>query len=700
MNEIENMQSSDASDVASETLSSSDSTAQEANAFPQSIMSTTAHGDPRTLLETLPPNTRLVELSPAIATRSGQIPRSLIPSSCVSAVLSNAPTWEQLAESSLGGIQNWQGVGMGRAAHVVAFAISISTMASPTLVSSPVIPDQAAANLLRAIELVAGWALVKGVERGLSDALKSAESEDAPPSVQSAMEFLRDIDLQKLSNKVDLIEFDPLQAAAELLSEFEGNDSLLLDRLLARGIRPVSTLEEIGQVLNVTRERVRQLEVQVSNRLSHMLIADKYSAIRRHAAALSRKLGSAFPVSRLPTEMTPTVDGSLVDELFAYLAGPFVQCDGWFVRKGVAGSLDTLVETAFDSASNGVVAPLDALTDALEAAGVLPELVGDVIASTPRYRVIGESVVIWGGIREKIISVLHAMGRPMTLDEIQAAVIVDESPSSVRNVLASSPLVKRTKKNEWSLASWEGAEYRGILDHIREELTGTSLSIAELAARLGEKFEISSTSVTMYASMHPVFVNEDGLVRLRREDEPYIPTASLEMTADCYQIDGSWSVAYTVDKDLMRGSGRVMPEAFAIHIGLQPGGQGSLQSNDRVVNVGWGMNPFFGSLRWVVEREGLVLGDRLFVIRSKPSELKFRFVRVHEMDAASTPIEKLQLSVGATGSTMPMERWLGDALGLGGATTPTVTQLKARLLARNEPSQAALLDHISNSLEG
>jgi hypothetical protein len=70
------------------------------------------------------------------------------------------------------------------------------------------------------------------------------------------------------------------------------------------------------------------------------------------------------------------------------------------------------------------------------------------------------------------------------------------------------------------------------------------------------------------------------------------------------------------------------------------------------------------------------------------------------MDAASTPIEKLQLSVGATGSTMPMERWLGDALGLGGATTPTVTQLKARLLARNEPSQAALLDHISNSLKG
>ena len=213
----------------------------------------------------------------------------------------------------------------------------------------------------------------------------------------------------------------------------------------------------------------------------------------------------------------------------------------------------------------------------------------------------------------------------------------------------------------------------GRFNNISEELEGTSLPIAELAAKLGEKFEISSTSVTMYAMMHPMIVNVDGLVRLRREDEPYIPTASLEMTADCYQIDGSWSVAYTVDKDLMRGSGRVMPEAFAIHIGLQPGGQGSLQSNDRAVNVGWGMNPFFGSLRWVVEREGLGLGDRLFVIRSKPSELEFRFVRAHEIDAASTPIEKLR---------------------------QTITQLKARLLARNEPSQAGLLDDISNSVKG
>lgn len=671
--------------------------------------------DPRVLLETLPASTRLADISPGLVLRSGLIPSQFVPSACAAAIFNHAPTWEQLAETTLGRLKSWHGVGPGRAMQVLAFAISVSDQAS-SFDLIPLSPQSAAgqvktahhdvglsnpnpmpASLWQAIKLISGWAIAKGVERGLPDALVSAESPDAPPKVKLARDLLCSLDLRSYVSHDDLISFDPIQGAVQLLSEFDAQDQLVLERLLARGIRPVATLEEIGQKLDLTRERVRQIEAQVANQLALQLETEKYAAIKRHADALSVQLGAAFPVGDLPSELAPEAEGSLVDELFAHLAGPFVQCEGWFVKRSSGSSIEALLTTAFESSANGYAAPLDALNDALSAAGVHTNMTERILAACPRYHLIGNSVVRWTGIRDRVIGLLHAMGRPMSFDEIQTAVIDGQSVSSVRNFLADSPLVKRTKKNEWALASWEGSEYRNILEHMREELAENSLAVTDLVSRLGDKFDIAANSVSMYALMHPMFVHTEGKVRLRREDEPYIPTASLEMTADCYQINGSWAVAFNVDRDLMRGSGRVMPEAFAVHIGLQPGGEGSLQSADRTISVAWKMNPYFGSLRWVVEREGLELGDRLFVIRSSSSELEFRFVRAAELADSGDPLRQLQCNVGAGGSSKALERWLGDALGLGGASMPTLMQLRARFLARSESGLADLLDKISQA---
>jgi hypothetical protein len=134
-----------------------------------------------------------------------------------------------------------------------------------------------------------------------------------------------------------------------------------------------------------------------------------------------------------------------------------------------------------------------------------------------------------------------------------------------------------------------------------------------------------------------------------------------------------------------------MPEAFAVHIGLQPGGNGEMRVLDRVVKVGWNMNPYFGSLRWIVEQEGLREGDLLTVIRIKPSELSFRCVRTQELPGSLSAAARLQKLVGATGNQLVLERMLGDALGLGGASMPTIPQLKARLQARGEKKLVALL---------
>ena len=132
------------------------------------------------------------------------------------------------------------------------------------------------------------------------------------------MAFLNNLDLRGLVSKEDLIRFAPIQAATALLSEFDEQDQHLLSRLLARGIRPVPTLEEIGQKMNLTRERVRQIEVNVANRLAQKIGADKYSAVKKHADALSAQLGTAFPVTDLPSELRPETEAVSYTHLDVY----------------------------------------------------------------------------------------------------------------------------------------------------------------------------------------------------------------------------------------------------------------------------------------------------------------------------------------------------------------------------------------------
>ena len=113
----------------------------------------------------------------------------------------------------------------------------------------------------------------------------------------------------------------------------------------------------------------------------------------------------------------------------------------------------------------------------------------------------------------------------------------------------------------------------------------------------------------------------------------------------------------TVDRDFLRGSGRNISEAFAVHLGVAPGTSGELGSDGRPVRLGWGMAPWIGSLRWVANEHGLVEDDIVFVRRCSPSKLDFTFVRNADLNGAS-PEAELRARVGAAGSSQPVARCL------------------------------------------
>lgn len=261
-------------------------------------------------------------------------------------------------------------VGPGRAGHVLRFALRSEEFATAEAVAGAR-GEAIRSKADEALRLVAAWAVHHGMTKGFGDAMHAARQAGTPPSVVAAADFLETMDLTSIALSPEERSFDHLKAAENLLATFEGRDLAILERVLAADLRPVPTLQEIGDQFNITRERVRQLQVTIEERLQGLLGTDTYDVLGARAEALAAQVGVACPAAHLPAELQP--GASLSDELFAYLAGPYKLADGWLLRRDVGTSPADLARSAFDTAAdaNGIAAS-DAVFDALSSIGVAP----------------------------------------------------------------------------------------------------------------------------------------------------------------------------------------------------------------------------------------------------------------------------------------------------------------------------------------
>jgi hypothetical protein len=615
-------------------------------------------------LQDAPRDVPLGTLVPALTALAGEIPPHLVPTSCKSGLLNNAPRWEQLAAATIADVLLWSGVGLGRAEHILRFA-SRSHEFQPTTVPTEVRAVAARSEIDAALRLLAAWAIHCGGTTGLEEATQSARRPGTPPSVVAAADLLETIDLTTIALSPEERSFDHGQAALRLLASFEGRDLAILERVLAAGLRAVPTLEEIGDRFGITRERVRQLQGPLEETLERRLRTEEFDVLVGHAQVLSAQVGVACPVTHLPAELQP--GSSLADELFAYLAGPYRLADGWLVRRDLGTSPGDLAKGTFDSvASDDGIVPADALFDALSSAGVEPRWHLALLRGADRIAVLGGHYVRWGTHVERLTSMLATAGRPMTSDELAAQARSVEPDIQVRSLLnrLADDDFRRIGRDRYALAAWEGDEYRGIVSEMETALAGGQQPIAGLSTDLADRFGVAAASVAMYATMHPKFVADDGVVRLRRDDEPYEIRTTLEESARCYLIDGAWSWRVPVDRDLLRGSGRAIPEAFAADLGATPTHPVVLKAGDQDLKIGWAMKPHVGSLRRRAEELELVEGDWMFVRHSSSAGVTFLPLPNWKVQAA-TPDERVRLLVGASeDDDRDLARCVADALGI------------------------------------
>lgn len=549
--------------------------------------------------------------------------------------------------------------------------------------------------LLDAIGEIATWAEGTGNGGTLLQAIAEAAASSAADAPRAALDELRGASTSELAVQERVVLYDPVASARALVDTFDDRETATLQRILDfDGSAP--TLQEIGDRFGVTRERIRQVEAKVRRTIENALLEPSTQSLVAAASRLRERLGSAVPADHL-VELFANYPPDLLDRLILHIAGPYRFDGNWYVLEELF-PLEQALLGAFESASTNGSAPLDATIDALAELGMQRDHALALIRSTDRLRIVDDVVMDWrGSMADRAVAVLHHAGTPMTTDELAEAL---EAPvkRSMANQVTSDERFTRVGVGRYALTTWDMDTFEGVVPAMVARLEGGPRDIEELGAELTGEFGVSTASVAILSQTHPVFLAEGGTVGIRPADRPYEPATDLTTTANCFVVEGFWSLRVPVDREVLRGSGRTIPEAFSMHLGNGPLQRGTVDSPNGPIGLNWHHNPTIGTLRAAAGSLEAEEGDWLFVRRVTPSSVDFRLVRAS--DVPSDPAGTVRALVGSPGARGTLERVLADALGLRGTVNHDLAEELAVLRTRREGGLVDLVERLAHEDTG
>lgn len=528
-------------------------------------------------------------------------------------------------------------------------------------------------EIVSAIALVAAWAVeVKGA-RTVGDILDcNIGNGGFPVDVSQAWTQLRSMQVGPLGGMAR-VERDVNSLVRELLAGLNDKERVAFELRVLANDPPI--LEEVGDELEVTRERARQLQEKAEAKISLKLTERRYSPIGWRVAELRRELGyraclqspcvrSALKKSLLgcDTEMQ-----HLLRALLLHVAGPYREDDGWLVRAD-APLLD-IADLEILANEHGVL-PLQAALGWLEAKGVDREGRELWLRSCPRLRLVGEQVLIWSGsVVDKCVAQLAARGSPIAGGELMALVGEDYSARATMTKLISDPRIMRTSKLEVGLREWGLEEYSGIAIEIAQRIESAEgrVHLDDIVRELVERFGVRESSVRAYAAA-PMFVLDEGWIRIRRDDESYVVGGDIAQGQGVFQVsEDEWSINIVVDGDTVRGSGRSFSPLLAARLGVDPGGIRQFNTPVGPLKISWPTTQFapsIGSLRalsaFVRAEQGDFLQLHFDVQREEALAVRVERTVISELD----PLEAVRLLTGLQQVGPDVERSVARAIGV------------------------------------
>ena len=502
-----------------------------------------------------------------------------------------------------------------------------------------------------------------------------------------------------------------------LMSSWVGSlDERLTDILETRLLATCNpdTLEQLGTRHGVTRERIRQVERKAKRHLER-LQESQYDPVLRRAARLRERLGTALlendpelvdALNWVVADFKPCSMQTLMRRLFLWLAGPYEKLNGWLVAD--SDIVSKTKQALFRYETDRAMIPEDVIRNILNDLGIRETCHSAWIDSLKEFRRVDNGLLhLTGTIADKAAQYLAIVRRPITADEL-AGLIGASSLRSVRQRLMSDSRFWRiNRQNQFVLAGTEGYdEYTGITDEIIQELEacGGSATVKHLVETIAKTYGVKPASVLAYLST-PLFVRDDSdLIRLRHDEEVTIAT-DMSKTAGCYRVGDKWAWRTKVDRQLLRGSGRSFPNAFARELGCDLGDKVEVNSTFGHITISWPSSSIsgaaIGSIRSALEGLSASEGDYVFII-ADGRQIDFQMLRQEQLQAEDTVVRLAGL-VGVTDieSSKNLLPKIAAALGVDHQQLdgPLEQEIRDVLLGRGEEDLGVLIELPKLSIE-
>ena len=420
---------------------------------------------------------------------------------------------------------------------------------------------------------------------------------------------------------------------------------------------PRRTLEALAKSFGITRERVRQVESKLGERLARFLNENEALPIHWRAETIRRAIGVAIPSGWVESilEAPPGYDD--YRSIILEIAGPYHFDKGWYVDS--ESIQDDPTDTILEEVDEVGRIDTTLATEQLLRWGLRERFHRDWLTRNSAVRSFNGHLVRWGAsVGDRMAFALEDIGRPSTIDELILHIHETTTRGSVANALGTDPRIIRVNQTHWALKSWDTPEYSGVAYSIRNVLEKNErvMSVDDLVWLMLDTYGVKESTTKAYCAA-PMFVSDGDSIELRttRHDPYQADLSSLRDTPGVFHLGtGRVGLLIEVDDNMLRGSGALFTHAAGAILGISPNAnlQFSNQLGDSVrvtfpeTSI---VGPSLGSVRLIAERLEAQLGEYLTMILDiSDSSLEVRLTNVSKYPPGWDTVGRL------TGIEFPM----------------------------------------------
>lgn len=326
------------------------------------------------------------------------------------------------------------------------------------------------------------------------------------------------------------------------------------------------TLEQVGEMLNLTRERIRQIQRRIANIIDDSLEEETTQILED----LNSICGDMVPELEFQDRLDKILDST--DETWDQVYAVYLeQKSGYKSIRGIQASpaAQEFLAVARKSIPNTRDAQLIDMQAIREGNPTFWYKYRHQIVQCLDIALLPNgSLATRDTMPMRVLDALTFLGSPATKEEL--AELTGLSTETLLARLWNVEEVVKVANNMWAPKSPETKKYSGVIDMIEEilEEQGGETSVRFLRDQIQQRCNVKPTSMNTFLATSQ-FVVQNGRVRLRQDDE--VNLRPLSQAIDGRLMNGAPYWTFKVQQRHLKGNSVTgFPPEFANELGIKP----------------------------------------------------------------------------------------------------------------------------------